>query len=266
MLGATAGRTTLAGEGLQHQDGHSQILAGTIPNCITYDPTFAYELAVIVHDGMRRMYVNQESVFYYITVMNENYAHPAMPKGVEEGILKGLYLLQEGAKKKKGPRVQLLGSGTILREVIAASELLRDDFGVESDIWSATSLNELKREGQDCERWNMLHPEAPARVPYVTQCLEGRAGPFVAATDYMKNYADQIRAYVPGRYVVLGTDGFGRSDTRAQLRRHFEVNRYYVAVAALKALADEGAVPAAKVGEAIKKYGIDPEKLNPLKA
>jgi pyruvate dehydrogenase E1 component len=265
LIGGTAGRTTLAGEGLQHQDGHSLILANSIPNCITYDPTFAYELAVIIHDGLRRMYVEQESVYYYITTMNENYGHPAMPQGVEEGIVKGLYLFQAGAKRKK-LRVQLLGSGSILREVIAAADLLREDWGVESDIWSATSFNELKREALDCERWNLLHPEAPPRVPYVAQCLEGKDGPFIAATDYLKNYADQIRSCIPGYYLVLGTDGFGRSDTRAMLRRHFEVDRYYVTVAALKALADEDQIPLAKVSEAIAKYGLDPDKPNPLHA
>ncbi|MEJ2059106.1 MAG: pyruvate dehydrogenase (acetyl-transferring), homodimeric type [Gammaproteobacteria bacterium] len=264
LLGGTAGRTTLAGEGLQHQDGHSLVQAGLIPNCVTYDPTFAYEFAVIVHDGLRRMYGEQQNVFYYITVMNENYHQPAMPKGVEEGIVKGLYKFRAGGKKKK--KVQLMGSGTILREVIAAADLLSEDFGVDADIWSATSFNELAREARDCDRWNMLHPEAEQRVPYVTQTLDGHNGPFIAATDYIKQYADQIRAWVPGSYLVLGTDGFGRSDTRKQLRRHFEVDRYYVAVAALKALADQGDVPASKVQEAIRKYGIDPEKRNPLYA
>ncbi len=262
LIGGTAGRTTLAGEGLQHQDGHNLITAASIPNCISYDPTFAYEMAVIIHDGMRRMYVNQENIFYYITAMNENYTHPAMPKGVEDGIVKGLYLFKRGGRRKL--RVQLMGSGAILREVIAAAELLRQDFNVDSDIWSATSFNELKREGQEVDRWNLLHPEAEPRTSYVRTCLSADKGPVIAATDYMKNYADQIRAYVPCQYVVLGTDGFGRSDTRVNLRRHFEVDRYYVTVAALKALADEGSIPHIKVSEAIRKYNIDVDKPNPL--
>jgi pyruvate dehydrogenase E1 component len=262
LVGGTAGRTTLAGEGLQHQDGHNLITAASFPSCISYDPTFSYELAVIIHDGMRRMYLNQENIFYYITVMNESYAHPPIPKKVEEGIVKGLYLFRCGARKKL--RVQLMGSGTILREVIAAADLLRDDFGVDSDIWSATSFNELKREGQEIDRWNMLHPDEEPRVSYVERCLSPHHGPVVAATDYMKNYADQIRAYVPGRYIVLGTDGFGRSDTRQGLRRHFEVDRFYVTVAALKALADEGSLPVGRVNEAIKKYQLDANKPNPL--
>ena len=264
LFGGTAGRTTLAGEGLQHQDGHSHVLANTIPNCISYDPTFAYELAVIVQDGMRRMYKEQESVFYYISVMNENYRHPALPKGAEEGIVKGIYLFQKGGRKKK--RVQLMGSGTIFREVIAAAVLLAEDWGIDADLWSVTSFNELTREAQDCERWNMLHPEEPPRQPYVAQVLAPQQGPFVAATDYMKVYADQIRAWVPGSYRVLGTDGYGRSDTRAQLRKHFEVNRFYITVAALKALADEGTIPASDVAKALKKYDIDSDKTNPLYA
>ncbi|MEJ2654140.1 MAG: pyruvate dehydrogenase (acetyl-transferring), homodimeric type [Acidihalobacter sp.] len=264
LMGGTAGRTTLAGEGLQHQDGNSQIMAGLIPNCVSYDPTFAYELAVIVRDGMRRMYDEQENVFYYITVMNENYHQPAMPKGVEQDIVKGLYLFQQGGRKKK--KVQLLGSGTILREVIAAAELLDKDFGVSADIWSATSFNELHRECAEVERWNRLHPEEAPRECHVTRKFSGRSGPFVAATDYVKSFADQIRAWVPGRYVVLGTDGFGRSDTRAQLRKYFEVDRYHVAVSALKALADEGTIPASDVSKAIELYGIDPAKPHPITA
>jgi len=265
LMGGTSGRTTLAGEGLQHQDGHSHLAASTIPNCVAYDPTFSYELAVILHDGLRRMYAEQENVYYYITVMNENYFHPAMPKGAEEGILKGLYLFKEGSGgKSKKARVQLLGCGTILREVIAGAELLEQDFGVSADIWSVTSFNELRRDGMNTDRWNMLHPEGKKpRVSYVDESLGDRAGPVVAATDYMRSFAEQIRPWVPGRYVTLGTDGFGRSDTRAQLRKFFEVNRHYVAVAALKALADEGRVPVGRVGEAIKKYGIDPQKPNP---
>ena len=264
LIGATAGRTTLAGEGLQHQDGHGLVMAGTIPNCVSYDPTFNYELAVIVQDGLRRMFADQENIFYYITTMNENYVQPAMPKGVEEGIVKGLYLLKGGGKKKK--KVQLMGSGTILREVIAAAEMLEQDWSVDSDIWSATSFNELARDGHDVDRWNRLHPTSDAKVPYIEQCLKGRRGPIIAATDYIRTYADQVRKWVPNRYDVLGTDGFGRSDTRAQLRKHFEVNRYHVVVAALKALADEGQIPAGKVAEAIKKYGIDADKPNPLHA
>ncbi|OBS08625.1 pyruvate dehydrogenase (acetyl-transferring), homodimeric type [Acidihalobacter prosperus] len=264
LMGATAGRTTLAGEGLQHQDGHSHVMAGFIPNCVSYDPTFAYELAVIVQDGMRRMYEKQENVFYYITVMNENYHHPAMPKGAEDDIVKGLYLFRQGGRKKK--KVQLLGSGTILREVIAAADLLEQDFGVAADIWSAPSFNELFREADAAERWNRLHPEAEARESHVARCFKDRSGPFIAATDYVKQYADQIRAWVPGRYVVLGTDGFGRSDTRAQLRKYFEVDRYHVAIAALKALADEGRIEAAEVGRAIERYGVDPSKPHPTTA
>jgi len=264
LLGGTAGRTTLNGEGLQHEDGHSHLMASTIPNCISYDPTFAYELAVIIQDGMRRMYQEQEDVFYYITVMNENYAHPVMPEGVEKGILRGMYLLAEGKAKKNQPRVQLLGSGTILREVIAAAEMLEKDYGVAADIWSVTSFNELRRDGLNAQRWNTLHPDAEPRLSYVEQCLKDRAGPVVAATDYMKTFADQIRAFLPGQhYTVLGTDGFGRSDTRRALRRFFEVDRNYVAVAALKALADQEAIPRAKVGDAIKRYGIDSEKPSP---
>ncbi|MGE3772465.1 MAG: pyruvate dehydrogenase (acetyl-transferring), homodimeric type [Gammaproteobacteria bacterium] len=260
LLGGTSGRTTLAGEGLQHQDGHSHLLASTIPNCVSYDPTFAYELAVIVHDGMKRMFERQENVFYYITVMNENYVHPALPAGAEEGIVKGLYKLQERKKAK----LQLLGSGTILREVIAAGELLEADFGIAANVWSATSINELRRDGVACARWNMLHPEAEPRKPWVTRQLEGETGPVVAATDYMKTYSDQIREFVPARYRVLGTDGFGRSDSRRKLREFFEVNRHFVVVAALKALADDGKIAPARVAEAIAKYGIDPEKPNPV--
>jgi pyruvate dehydrogenase E1 component len=264
LLGATSGRTTLNGEGLQHEDGHSHVLSSVIPNCVSYDPTFAYELAVIIHDGLRRMVTNQEDVFYYITVMNENYEHPAMPAGSEEAILKGMYLFREGSKKKQ--RVQLLGSGTILREVIAAGELLGADWDVAADIWSAPSLTELRREGLAIDRWNMLHPEAKARVPYVTQCLERRAGPVVVATDYMKSFADPIRSFIPKDriYRVLGTDGYGRSDSRAKLRHFFEVNRYFVTIAALKALADQGEIKSKVVSDAIKKYRIDTEKPNPV--
>ncbi|ATP27356.1 pyruvate dehydrogenase [Chromobacterium violaceum] len=259
LLGGTAGRTTLNGEGLQHEDGHSHIQAGLIPNCISYDPTFAYELAVIVQDGMRRMYAEQEDVFYYLTLMNENYVHPAMPAGAEEGILKGMYLLQDGGDAKV--KVQLMGSGTILREVMAAADLLKADFGIGADIWSVTSFNQLRRDGMEAERHNLLNPTAEARSSYVEQQLAGRNGPVIAATDYIRNYADQIRAYVPGRYVVLGTDGFGRSDSRANLRSFFEVDRYHVALAALSALARDGKIDGAKVAEAIAKYGIKTDKL-----
>ncbi len=264
LLGGTAGRTTLNGEGLQHEDGHSHLTASTIPNCLSYDPTFAYELAVIIQDGLRRMVKDQEDVFYYITLMNENYAHPALPKGAEEGILKGLYLLSETKADKKTPKVQLMGSGTILREAIAAAELLKKDFGVAADVWSATSFNQLRRDGMEAQRWNLVHPEAKPRLSYVEICMQDRAGPVISATDYMKIYADQIRAFLPKRNLVLGTDGFGSSDTREQLRKFFEVDRYYIAVAALKALADDGALPASKAAEAIKKYGMDPDKPNPV--
>ncbi|MET0107806.1 MAG: pyruvate dehydrogenase (acetyl-transferring), homodimeric type [Candidatus Thiodiazotropha sp.] len=261
LIGGTAGRTTLAGEGLQHQDGHSHIVAGTIPNCVSYDPAYAYELAVIVQDGMRRMYQEQENVFYYITVMNENYAQPAMPAGVEEGIVRGLYLLDTGGKHKH--RVQLLGSGTILREVIAAAELLEKEFNVSADVWSVTSFNELRRDGLDIERWNTLHPQDDPKLSYVSEKLSGQKGPVVAATDYIRSYADQIRPFITASYSVLGTDGFGRSDMRSQLRKFFEVNRYYILIAALKALADEGEIKPEQVSRAIKKYKIDPEKPNP---
>jgi pyruvate dehydrogenase E1 component len=264
LLGATAGRTTLNGEGLQHEDGHSHLISSVIPNCVSYDPTYGYELAVIVHDGLRRMVTNQEDVYYYITLMNENYVHPAMPQGVEEGILKGMYLLKESKNKSKS-RVQLLGSGTILREVEAAAELLEKDWGVGADVWSATSFTELRRDGLAAERWNMLHPEAKPRVPYVTQALQGKTGPVIAASDYVKSFADQIRPFVPRdrTYRVLGTDGFGRSDSRAQLRYFFEVNRHFVVLAALRALADQGEIKPKTVADAIKKYGIDPEKADP---
>ncbi|HEY4366130.1 MAG TPA: pyruvate dehydrogenase (acetyl-transferring), homodimeric type [Steroidobacteraceae bacterium] len=262
LIGGTAGRTTLAGEGLQHQDGHSHLLSSTVPNCVSYDPTFAYELAVIVQDGMRRMYAAQEDVFYYITCMNENYAHPAMPKGVEQGILKGMYLLQTGGRGKV--RVNLIGAGTILREVIKAAEILEKDYGVPADIFSAPSFSELRREALDVERLNLLRTDEPAQQPYVRQCLGDRTGPFIAATDYMKLIPDQIRQWVPGRYVVLGTDGYGRSDSRAQLRHHFEVDAPHIVVASLKALADEGKLDMATVKACMKKFNIDPEKPNPV--
>ncbi len=266
LLGGTAGRTTLNGEGLQHEDGHSHILSATIPNCVSYDPTFAHELAVIIQNGLKRMVEDQENVFYYLTVMNENYAHPGLTAGQEEGIIKGMYLLKPGSSNTL--RVQLTGSGTILREVMAAQELLEQDWGVSADVWSVTSYTELRRQGMDCERYNLLHPTEKPQVPYVTTVLESHDGPVIASTDYMKLFADQIRPFMPkGRtYNVLGTDGFGRSDTRTKLREHFEVNRYFVTIAALKALADEGKLPLTKVADAIKKYGINPDKINPAYA
>jgi pyruvate dehydrogenase E1 component len=261
LMGGTAGRTTLAGEGLQHQDGHSHLAMSFIPNCVAYDPCFAYELAVIVHDGLRRMFQEGESVFYYITVMNENYAHPALPEGVRDDIVKGLYKFRDG-----GPEavVQLLGSGTIMRETIAAADLLKSDFGIEANVWSVTSFSELRRDGLEKQRWNRLHPGEPRRVSHVEACLAETRGPVVAASDYMKIVADQIRPFLTKPYVVLGTDGFGRSDRRAELRRFFEVDRYYIATAALEALSEEGTIPAAQVKEAMTRYEIDPEKPNPV--
>jgi pyruvate dehydrogenase E1 component len=320
LVGGTAGRTTLNGEGLQHEDGHSHLLAGAIPDCRAYDPTFSYEVAVILQDGVRRMLHEQEDTYYYITVMNENYSHPDMPKGSEDGIIKGMYLFRDGDeplpagsptaaassdKQGKGkvpetdgpppretrasaketvkpgaeksapakggknhriPRVQLLGSGTILREAIAAAELLENEFGVVCDIWSCPSFSELRKDGFDCERWNRLHPEETPRLPYVTQCLADRAGPAIAATDYVREYADQIRAFMPDgkKYTVLGTDGFGRSDTRENLRRFFEVDRYYIAHAAVAALAAEGKMTPKDVARAIKTWKLNGDKPNPL--
>ena len=262
LVGGTAGRTTLAGEGLQHQDGHSQLVATTIPNCIAYDPTFAYELAVIVHNGMHRMYENQENVFYYISCMNENYEHPAMPAGAEEGILQGMYLFRTGGRGKV--RANLLGSGTILREVLAAAEILEKEYGVPADVFSVPSFSEVRREALDAERWNLLHSDQPPRVPYVQTLLAGRSGPFIAATDYMKIVPDQIRQWVPNRYVVLGTDGFGRSDAREALRRFFEVDRGHIVLAALKALADDGKIDMATVQSCMQRFDIDPAKPNPV--
>lgn len=263
LMGGTSGRTTLNGEGLQHEDGHSQLIANMIPNCISYDPTFSYEVAVILQDGLKRMMVDQEDVYYYITIMNENYAHPEMPKGVEQDILKGMYAFSKTAVSK-APRVQLLGSGTIFREVIAAAALLKADWGVESDIWGCPSFNLLARDIHDCERYNMLNPLAKPKVSHVAECLNTQNVPVITATDYIRSFGEQIRSVVKGRYVVLGTDGFGRSDTRDQLRHFFEVNRYFVTIAALKALADEGTITASVVADAIKKYNIDPTKPNPM--
>ena len=265
LLGATAGRTTLNGEGLQHQDGHSHLLASTVPNCVSYDPTYSYELAVILQDGLRRMYEDNEKVFYYLTLMNENYMHGAMPEGAEEGIRKGMYLLREGKPKtRKTLRVQLLGSGTILREVEAAADLLREDFGVAADVWSVTSFNELRREGLRMDRDDMLNPEKDRTPNWVEKCLDGRTGPVIASTDYMRAFADQIRPWVKAPYSVLGTDGFGRSDSRQKLRHFFEVDRYFVVLAALNALRKEGKVEAAVVKQAIEKYGIDTDKPYPV--
>ena len=268
LLGGTSGRTTLNGEGLQHEDGHSHILAGTIPNCLSYDPTFAHEVAVIMQDGLKRMVEKQENVFYYITLLNENYPMPGLKVGSEEEIIKGMYLLSAGEGAKKAPRVNLLGSGTILRESIAAQALLKKDFGVVANVWSCPSFNQLAREGQEVDRWNLLHPDQTPRTSFVASQLDGHEGAVVASTDYMKSYAEQIRAFIPkGRsYKVLGTDGFGRSDFRSRLREHFEINRHYIVLAALKALSDDGALPAAKVLEAIEKYQINTEKINPLNA
>ena len=264
LLGGTAGRTTLNGEGLQHEDGQSHVLASVIPNIRTYDPTYAYELAVIIHDGARRMLQEQENIFYYITVMNENYPHPAMPAGAEEGIIRGMYLLEED-RKDAAHHVQLLGSGTILREVEAAAKILREDFGIGADVWSVPSFNELRRDGLATERWNRLHPEQKPRLSYVEQCLEGRKGPVIASTDYMKLYAEQIRQWVPGKeYKVLGTDGFGRSDSRRKLRDFFEVDRRWIVLAALESLADRGDIEPKVVAETIVKLGLDPNKRNPL--
>jgi pyruvate dehydrogenase E1 component len=263
LLGGTAGRTTLNGEGLQHEDGHSHLLASVVPSCVSYDPTYSYEVAVIVADGLRRMLTEQEDVFFYLTLMNENYEHPALPGGAEAGILRGMYLLRPGSGPDDGPAVQLLGSGTILREVLAGADLLQADYGVSADVWSATSFTELRRDGLAADRWNMLHPGAEPRRSYVAECLAGRPGPVIAATDYVKSFADQIRAFVPGRYRVLGTDGYGRSDYRRNLRRFFEVDRHYVALAALTALAEDGTIPAATVAGAIARYGIDPGKPDP---
>ena len=274
LLGGTAGRTTLNGEGLQHEDGHSHILASTIPNCICYDPTYAHELAVIIHHGLERMIGRQENVYYYLTVMNENYAHPGLSAGDEEGIVRGMYRLRESSfksgkvKKAAQARVQLMGSGTILREALAAAEMLESDWGVAADVWSVTSFTELRRDGLDCERTNLLHPESDPLVPFVTRALAATEGPIVATTDYMKLFADQVRPFIPkGReYRVLGTDGFGRSDFRAKLREHFEVDRRFVVLAALRALADVGKVERSAAAQAIVRYGINPAKTNPHSA
>jgi pyruvate dehydrogenase E1 component len=263
LVGGTSGRTTLNGEGLQHQDGHSLLMANMVPNCRSYDPTYAYELTVIIQDGMKRMYDDKENCFYYITVLNENYPHPEMPVGVEEHIVKGMYLLEENNGKSE-TIVQLMGSGSILREVREAAIILREQFDIDADVWSVPGINQLAREGQACDRLNLLKPEQQAPVPFVTEMLSGRKGPVICSTDYMKAYGEQLRPYVPARYTVLGTDGYGRSDSRKQLRHHFEVDRYFVVVAALKALADEGQLETEVVSKAIRQFGINSDKLNPV--
>lgn len=267
LLGGTAGRTTLNGEGLQHEDGHSHLVASTVPNCVSYDPTYAHEVAVIMQRGLKRMVEDQENVFYYITLMNENYAHPGLNEDDIEGILKGMYLLKKSDKSSK-LKVQLLGSGTILREVEAAKDLLEQDWGVSADVWSCPSFTELRRDGLDVNRYNLLNPTSKAKKPYVTQLLENTQGPIIASSDYMKTFADQIREFIPSNrsYRVLGTDGFGRSDFRHKLRHFFEVDRYFVTLSALKALADEGLIDNKKVAEAIKKYKIDINKVNPQRS
>jgi pyruvate dehydrogenase E1 component len=266
LLGGTSGRTTLNGEGLQHEDGHSHILSGVIPNCVSYDPTFAHEVGVILHHGLKRMVERQENVFFYVTLLNENYAMPGLTPGTEEQIIKGMYLCKEGPKLT--PRVQLLGSGSILRESLAAQELLATDWGVAANVWSCPSFTELARDGHDCERWNLLHPTETPRVPFATQQLAPHAGPVIASTDYIRSFPEQIRPFIPkGRsYKVLGTDGFGRSDFRYKLREHFEIDRRYITVAALKSLSEDGTVPAATVAEAIRKYGLQADRINPLLA
>lgn len=266
LIGGTAGRTTLNGEGLQHQDGHSLLMANMIPNCRSYDPTYAYEMTVIVQDALRRMYQEKENCFYYITAMNENYVHPEMPVGVEEGIIRGMYLLEEGTGKGMQHTVQLMGSGTILREVRAAAEILREDYSIDADVWSVPGINEIYREGKEVERWNLLHADKKPRLAYATQLLTGRKGPAVCATDYIKAYGEQLRPFIPMRYSVLGTDGYGRSDTRGKLRYHFEVDRHFVVIAALKALADDGEIKPSVVVKAMKRFGIDAEKQDPFLA
>jgi pyruvate dehydrogenase E1 component len=264
LIGATAGRTTLAGEGLQHQDGHSQILASMIPNCVSYDPTFSYEMAIILREGLRRMHEKREKVFYYITAMNENYSHPEKPEGSDEGILKGMYLLKENNNKGK-IKVQLLGSGTILREIIAASKILSEDYGVDSDIWSVTSFNELRKDGMEIERWNLLNPTVKKKKTYVEECLDKRDGPIIAASDYVRSFSDQIRPYTEKPFYSFGTDGFGRSDTRKNLRKFFEVDKEHIVAYTLSALAKEQLIASEKAEKAIKKFNIDKNKAFPTK-
>ena len=259
LIGATSGRTTLAGEGLQHQDGHSHLLASTIPNCISYDPTFAYELAVIFQDGLRRMHDKQENIFYYLTTMNENYPHPEMPKGSEEGILKGMYLFKEFHNKGK-ITVQLLGSGTILREMISAAKILSEEYNIDSDVWSVTSFNELRKDGMTVERRNLLNPEQKPEKPYIEECISKRDGPIIAASDYMRSFVDQVRPYVSKPFYSFGTDGYGRSDSRKKLRKFFEVDKEHIVAYTLSALAKEQLVPSTYANKAIKKYKIDKDK------
>src|SRR5438093_5523193 len=267
LLGATAGRTTLMGEGLQHDDGHSPILASTVPNATVYDPAFAYEMAVIIEDGMRRMYgPDPEDVFYYITLYNENYPMPPMPEGAADGVLKGMYKFRAAALRARGTKIHLLGSGPILREALRAQEILSDKYGIAADVWSVTSYRELRREALDVERWNLLHPEERPRVSYVESLLAKEQGVFIAASDYLRAVPEMIQRWVPGGLYPLGTDGFGRSETRAALRRHFEVDAESVTVAALAQLARRGAVKPNVVQEAITKLGVDPEKVSPLRA
>jgi len=264
LIGATAGRTTLAGEGLQHQDGHSHLLSSNIPNCVSYDPTFAYEMAVILRDGIKRMHEKKENIFYYITAMNENYSHPEKPKGSDEGILKGMYLFKEFKNKGK-VKVQLLGSGTILREIISAAKTLSEEFGVDSDIWSVTSFNELRKDGMETERWNLLHPEEKSKKSFVQKCLESRDGPVIAASDYVRSFSDQLRPYVQKPFYSFGTDGYGRSDTRKNLRKFFEVDKEHIVAYTLSALSREQLIESKKAEKALKKYKIDPNKLFPPK-
>jgi pyruvate dehydrogenase E1 component len=266
LLGGTAGRTTLNGEGLQHEDGHSLMWASGVPNCVSYDPTFGYELAVIMQDGLRRMVMEQEDVFYYVTVMNENYEHPAIPQGdgIAADIIKGLYAFRKGEADTKAPRVQLLGAGTIFNEAIAAADLLKNDWGVVADLWSAPGITELAREGHEVQRWNLLHPTEKQKVSHVETLLKDAKGPVIASTDYIRALTEQLRAFVPRRFVVLGTDGFGRSDTREKLHHFFEIDRYGITVAALKALADEGTINSQVVADALQKYKLDPSKPNPM--
>jgi len=266
LLGGTAGRTTLNGEGLQHEDGHSLMWASGVPSCVSYDPTFGYELAVIMQDGLRRMVTEQEDVFYYVTVMNENYEHPAIPQGysVAADIINGMYSFRKAEADQKAPRVQLIGAGTIFNEVIAAAELLENDWGVAADLWSAPGITELARDGREVQRWNLLHPTQEQKVSHVEKLLKDAKGPVIASTDYIRALTDQLQAFIPQRFVVLGTDGFGRSDTREKLRHFFEVDRYWVAVAALKALADEGTIEREVVAQALEKYKLDPSKPNPM--
>jgi len=263
LMGATAGRTTLNGEGLQHQDGHSLLMANMIPNCVAYDPTYAYELTVIIQNGLKRMYTEKENCFYYITIENENYVHPDMPADCEEGIIQGMYLLERSAGDMPHT-VQLMGSGAILREVREAAKLLRDNYSINADVWSMTSINQLRREGLECERWNLINPEQPAKTAFVARQLEQHLGPVICATDYIKSYGEQIAPFIRRQYRVLGTDGFGRSDTRAKLRYHFEVDRYFIVLAALKSLVDEGSIDVSIATAAAKKFGITGDKTSPM--